>query len=54
MTYKFTGQMNCDKCKFYPACQSGEPNCPYLAGWEDGQAKLLSLKTAPEKPKGGQ
>ena len=40
MTYKFIGQMNCDKCKFFRVCKAGESNCPYLTGWEDGQAKL--------------
>jgi hypothetical protein len=38
--YKFIGQMNCDYCKFYPSCKADEANCPYLAGWQDGQAKL--------------
>lgn len=52
MDYRFNGQINCDKCKFFPDCKSGESNCPYLSGWEDSQDKLL--KTAPEKPKGGQ
>jgi hypothetical protein len=40
MTYKFTGQMNCDKCRFHAGCIIGELYCPYLAGWEDGQAKI--------------
>ena len=40
MTYKFIGQMNCDKCKFLPDCKVGEDDCPYLTGWQDGQAKL--------------
>jgi hypothetical protein len=51
--YKFTGAVNCDKCKFFPDCKVGEANCPYMAGWQDGQAKLLAGITAPVSPKGG-
>jgi hypothetical protein len=39
MTFKFVGGVNCDKCKY--DCTSGELNCPYMAGWRDGQNKLL-------------
>ena len=39
--WEFNGQMNCDKCKFKEKCLSLEENCPYIAGWQDGQAKLL-------------
>lgn len=39
--WQFIGQVNCDKCKFFRVCKAGESNCPYLAGWKDGQKKLL-------------
>jgi hypothetical protein len=50
--YKFNGAVNCDKCKFFRVCKAGESNCPYMAGWQDGQAKLLK-QTAPVSPKEG-
>jgi hypothetical protein len=41
MTYKFNGLMLCEKCKFRCAGVDANSNtCPYLAGWQDGQAKL--------------
>ena len=41
MTYKFNGIILCEKCKFRCAgVDANSNNCPYLAGWEDGQAKL--------------
>lgn len=43
--WKFNGVMNCDKCKFNHQCNM-EPDCPYLAGWEDGQKKLLAYMVA--------
>jgi hypothetical protein len=42
MTFKFVGGVNCDKCKFFRVCKAGESNCPYMAGWKDGQVKILS------------
>ena len=39
--WKFTGQMDCDHCKFYPKCQSETENCPWLDGWKNGQLKVL-------------
>lgn len=54
MDYRFNGQVNCDQCKFFPDCKAGESNCPYMAGWQDGQTKLLAIKTTPNSPKDGQ
>jgi hypothetical protein len=45
--WQFTGQMNCDKCKFFRVCKAGESNCPYLAGWKDGQGKLIKQLKGP-------
>jgi hypothetical protein len=39
--WEFNGAVNCDKCKFGKRCLSSEDKCPYLAGWQDGQAKML-------------
>lgn len=39
--WKFVGQMDCDYCKFIITGCNYEGNCPYTAGWKDGQAKLL-------------
>ena len=42
MTFKFNGLMYCEKCKF--KCPTPEP-CPYLAGWADGQEKIIAYGT---------
>jgi len=39
MTPKFNSVMNCDKCKWGQSCTL-ITDCPYLAGWKDGQVKL--------------
>lgn len=44
--WKFVGQMDCDLCKY--DCNSTE-HCPYTAGWQDGQRKLLEYLIANAK-----
>lgn len=43
--WKFNGAMDCDKCKWGQSCTM-VTDCPYLAGWEDGQRKLLRFEIA--------
>jgi hypothetical protein len=40
MDWKFMGHMECCVCKWYKSCVMAE-TCPYTAGWQDGQKKLL-------------
>ena len=39
--WEFTGQIDCDHCKFYPKCKNETDNCPWLDGWDSGQLKML-------------
>ena len=42
--WQFNGVMDCDNCKFWCVGIAGEDECPYIAGWKDGQEKLLNFE----------
>lgn len=44
-TWKFTGQVCCDFCKY--TCTTGEDNCPFILGWKEGQDKLTKWLDKP-------
>lgn len=43
--WEFNGAMGCGLCKFHDfGCNTDEKHCPYLAGWGDGQKKLIATQ----------
>ena len=43
--WEFNGAMGCGLCKFHDfGCNDDEKHCPYLAGWGDGQKKLIATQ----------
>ncbi len=47
--WEFNGAIDCELCKFRDlGCKADEKHCPYLAGWDDGQGKIIDSLREPK------